>query len=302
MKLFAPEGAAPPSPGPWTEARLRRAMANEEVLTAVVHRCDAAHMLHLRLGGIRCRIPLAEAALGPGGGPPRAAAAAACVGRPVCFHVTALTEDEAGLCALGSRRAVQAEALAAYLAGLRPGDILPGVVTGLAHFGAFCDLGQGVTGLLPAGRIAVSHTRDAAERFRPGQRLYAVVQSTEGGRITLSHRELLGTWRDNAARFAPGQVVPGIARSVMPYGTFIELTPNLSGLCEAEPRLEPSERVSVRIKSIQPERRKIKLAVVHRLPPSAAPPSYRYFRREGHMDFWQYAPALREKAPILTCF
>ena len=37
-------------------------------------------------------------------------------------------------------------------------------------------------------------------------------------RIVLSHRELLGTWLENAARFRVGETVPGIVRSCKPYG------------------------------------------------------------------------------------
>ena len=56
----------------------------------------------------------------------------------------------------------------------------------------------------------------------------------DSGRISLSHKELLGTWKENADRFHVGETVSGIVRSVESYGVFIELSPNLAGL--AEPR------------------------------------------------------------------
>ena len=34
-------------------------------------------------------------------------------------------------------------------------------------------------------------------------------------------KELLGTWQENAARFAAGQTVVGVVRSVESYGVFI---------------------------------------------------------------------------------
>lgn len=61
-----------------------------------------------------------------------------------------------------------------------------------------------------------------------------VRQVEPNGRVALSHKELLGSWEENAALFSPGETVAGVIRSSESYGVFIELTPNLAGL--AEPR------------------------------------------------------------------
>ncbi len=303
MKLYLPEGKGLAASRPQlTPAGLRRAMERGTVLEAVAVRCDEDHALWLELGEAVGKIPREEAALGVREGTVRETAILSRVGRPVCFCVTGLRQTPEGLLALCSRRLAQQPAQQSLLDGLRPGDILPAVVAGLAPFGAFCDLGRGVLGLLPNAGIAVSRTEHAAERFVLGQEIVVAARRVEAGRITLSHRELLGTWMDNAVRFAPGQIVPGVVRSVMPYGAFVELRPNLSGLCPPREGLRPGDRVSVRIGSIQPERRKIKLSIVAKLPPAAQPPHYDYVRRSGHMDFWQYAPPCGEKPPILTCF
>ena len=76
-------------------------------------------------------------------------------------------------------------------------------------------------------------------------------------RISLSHKELLGTWEENAAFFNAGDTVEGIVRGIEPYGVFVELTPNLSGLSEPRDGLREGERVCVYIKSIIPEKMKI---------------------------------------------
>ena len=303
MKRYEPEGLAR-SGVPMTEMRLRQAMERGTVLEAMVTHCDAAHTLYLDLGEAQGRICREEAAVGVAEGTARETAVLSLVGRVVCFRVMELSQTTDGLIAGCSRRLPQQEARDTYLETLHPGDILPAVVTGLARFGAFCDIGRGVTALLPTGWITVTHTEDASERFSLGQQIVTVVREVADGRIALSHRELLGTWRDNAAQFAPGQVTPGIVRGVMPFGVFVELTPNLAGLCEPRTDLQRGERVSVLIRSIQPEKQTIKLSVVSKLPPSAEPPRYRYVRRTGHIDFWQYAPTASENGgtPILTCF
>ena len=111
-----------------------------------------------------------------------------------------------------------------------PGDTSPH----LESFGAFVDLGCGFTSLIPLENLSVSRVSHPSDRFRAGQDILAAVTGVDAAscRFYLTHKELLGTWLENAARFAPGSAVPGIVRGVKEYGIFIELTPNLSGLAE----------------------------------------------------------------------
>lgn len=117
-----------------------------------------------------------------------------------------------------------------------------------------------------------------------GQRIFAVVQEIDRAarRITLSHKELLGTWLENAADFRPGDTVTGILRGKHPYGQFVELTPNLSGLTDTPQALPEGSAVSVRIRSIQPERQKIRLQVIRVLGPAGVPdaPPLPHHRRQ----------------------
>lgn len=93
----------------------------------------------------------------------------------------------------------------------------------------------------------------------------------EKNRITLTHRELLGTWEENAAAFCAGDTVPGIVRSVEDYGIFIELTPNLAGLAEPRPGVYPGQRATVTIKSLNPARMKVKLILIDSFDQPARP-------------------------------
>jgi len=303
MRRFKPEGnLIAASRRNWTLDSLSRAQERGEVLEAFVTRCDADHTLWMDLGEIKGCIPRQEAVLGLQDGTAKEIAVLSRVGRPVCFRVIDIRETVDGPIVECSRRLAQQEALDYMKGTLRPGDIIQATVSGLAKFGAFCDIGRGITALLPSAYISVARTRDANERFYLGQEIHAAVKSVEKDRFVLSHRELLGSWRDNAALFAESQAVPGTVRGVMPFGIFVELTPNLCGLCEYRDDLKFGDRVSVWIKSIQAETQKIKLAVISKLPPEKTDPEYHYFRRTGHLDFWQYAPAIGGKEPILTCF
>ena len=121
----------------------------------------------------------------------------------------------------------------------------------------------------------------------------AVIKSIdyETTRIYVSHKELLGTWEENTARFEVGQTVAGIVRSIESYGIFVELAPNLAGLAEYRDGITPGQRAAVYIKNIIPEKMKIKLVLVDAYG-GTAPLDYRfdYFETGTHLDKWIYSP------------
>ena len=96
--------------------------------------------------------------------------------------------------------------------------------------------------------------------------------------------------------------MPVIVRGVMDYGCFVELTPNLSGLTDRREDLQEGDAVSVTIRSIRPERMKIKLQVIEKLPEQAALPTLSYRITDGVLERWVYSPAGYEGAPIATDF
>ena len=301
-KLYPPEGLRPPVP--LTLDRLREALEAGDILEAPVQRCGVDHTLCLSLGGVRGRIPREEAVAPWISGAERDIAVLSRVGKPTCFTVTALEADAKGApAALLSRRAAQEKAIAYFLEHLEPGSILTGRITRLESFGAFVDVGCGIVAMLPIEHISVSRISHPKDRFQEGQKILAAVWALdrEARRITLTHRELLGTWMDNASRFRPGETVRGVVRTVKDYGSFIELAPNLSGLADAKERLSPGDGVSVYIKSIRPERMKIKLQVIEKLPP-APPEPIRYQISDGKLDRWVYSPPNYEKQPVETVF
>ena len=119
----------------------------------------------------------------------------------------------------------------------------------------------------------------------------AVIKSVENGRISLSHKELLGTWEENAAGFSAGETVAGIVRSVENYGVFVELAPNLAGLAESKEGVRVGQQASVYIKSIIPEKMKIKLIIIDAFDCRYAPQKPVYFCEEAHIDRFLYSPA-----------
>ncbi len=271
---------------------LRKAMDEDKTLEARVTVCDSAHNLILDLGCCRGLIPRSHTVLGIDTGATRDIAIISRVNKPVSFLVTGFETDTQGnTIVLGSRRLLQERCRERYLNALSPGDIIPAKVTHLESFGCFVDVGCGVTSLIPIDSISVSRISHPRDRFYCGQEIFAVVRSAdELGRLTLTHKELLGTWEENAALFRPGETVAGIVRSVEKYGVFIELTPNLAGLAETREEVTPGQHASVYIKSLLPDKMKVKLIIVDAFDAAYPPEPPRYQLTQGHIDRWRYSP------------
>ena len=198
--------------------------------------------------------------------------------------------------AILSRRKVQQECAEEYINNLLPGDIIDARITHNESFGSFCDIGCGISALLPIDSISVSRIPHPDVQFSVNTMIKAVVKSVdEFGRVTLSHKELLGTWKENAEKFRAGQTVGGIVRSIEKYGVFIELSPNLAGLAEYSGDVREGDSASVYIKSINPEKMKIKLSIVDSFPEKNDPEPVKYFYDGDHIDLWQYSPDFAEK-------
>lgn len=302
-RLFPPEGLTP-QPALTLKA-LRSAQEHHTILEAAVQRCDAQHTLHIPLGSVTGILPRAEAIAPWISGAYRDIAVLSKVGKRICFTVKSIETDEKGSAvALLSRRDVQEQAYEYFSEHLIPGSVVTAVVTHLASFGVFADIGCGIIAMLPIEHISVSRISHPKDRFRPGQKILAAIHSVdpERHRFTLTHKELLGNWMENASWFHPGDTVQGIVRSVKDYGSFVELTPNLSGLMDTKDGMAPGDRVSVFIKSIHPERSKIKLQLIERLPPLPDPDPLRYQITDGVLEHWVYSPANSERPIIETVF
>jgi len=267
------------------------AMERSEILEARAVLCDRGHNLTVELPVMKGIIPREEGALGIREGTVRDIAVISRVGRAVCFVITDIFTDEEGKkTALLSRAEAQRRCVDSYISRLTVGDVIPARITHLEPFGAFCDIGCGVVALMPIDTISVSRIEHPDERFTVGMDIKAVIKSKVGTRITLSHKELLGTWEENASRFSVGDTVTGIIRSVENYGAFVELAPNLAGLAELRDNISVGDTAAVYIKSILPQKMKIKLIIIDSFRDTAPLSQPEYFIAEGHIDRFVYSP------------
>lgn len=273
-----------------TVSSLSDAMREGRILEGRARICDSEHNLIVDLNGIQGVIPREEGAIGIREGTVRDIALISRVNRPVCFVITEIQKNGSQFRAILSRRKAQEKCMQEYIEPLLPGDVVDARITHLEPFGAFADIGCGIITLLPIDGISISRIEHPRERFFPDMDIRAVIKNRENGKITLSHKELLGSWLENAALFSAGETVAGIVRSVESYGIFVELTPNLAGLAESRPGVLPGQQASVYIKSILPARMKIKLVIIDTFDYHYKPLPPKYYFEGKHMDVFQYSP------------
>ena len=226
--------------------------------------CDYNHNLIVDMGCCRGVIPREEGALGIKEQTVRDIAIISRVNKPVCFLITAMEYDENGTVRpVLSRRAAQQRCRSEYIEQLTVGEIIPARVTHLENFGCFVDIGCGLPSLISIDQISVSRISHPHDRFAVGEHIYAVVKAMEPA---------------------------GIIRSVEDYGVFVELTPNLAGLAEPCEGVRAGQHAGVYIKSILPEKMKIKLIIVDAFDAPYSPQPVQYFLTEGVLRRWRYSP------------
>lgn len=279
-----------------TVEKLKKATIHRQVLCAVALAYEKGVGLHFNLDGIKGIMPFDQVVYSPDGSETKEAAVVTRVNKKVCFEVTDIKYENDIPVAYLSRKAVQEKAFAKYISCLVPGDIIGCTVTHIDSFGVFCDIGCGITALLPIDFISVSRISGPADRFVTGQNIRACIRSkSSGGRIVLTHKELLGTWAENAAMFRRQTTAVGIVRSIEDYGVFIELTPNLAGLAEVCDTVAPGDVVEVYIKSILPDKMKVKLVIMNKLANRQINRDIMYFTDSGHIDRWDYSDGNAKK-------
>lgn len=274
----------------------------EKILEAPCIVCNSDHDLVIDLGCMRGIIPREEGAIGIAEGTTKDIALISRVNKPVCFVVTDFDHDENGIVrAVLSRRKAQEMCENNYISSLSTGDIISARVTHLEQFGCFVDIGCGIPSLIPIDLISVSRISHPSDRFFVGQDIKAIVKSFDNDRICLTHKELLGTWEQNAALFKQGETVTGIVRSIEEYGVFIELSPNLAGLAEPRDDVRVNQYAGVYIKAIIPEKMKVKLIIVNAFDNAYHNNELNYFINSGHIDKWVYSSNSSNKM-IMTEF
>jgi small subunit ribosomal protein S1 len=158
---------------------------------------------------------------------------------------------------------------------LKVGDIVTGRVTSLRDFGAFVDIG-GLEGLLPVSEIGWGHVEDIKSHLEVGQQVELAVLKLDwdNDRFSFSLKQTMpDPWQQAVARFPEGSFHTGRVARLTNFGAFVTLAEGIDGLIHIgalaggrrinHPRevIGEGEMVEVRIEGVDPERKRISLAL-----------------------------------------
>ena len=155
---------------------------------------------------------------------------------------------------------------------LKPGEVRKGIVSNLANFGAFVDLG-GADGLVHISQLAWSRVNHPSEVLHVGQEVEVQVISVDKDKkkIALSiKRAEVDPWTTVEQRYTPGQVVTGTVTKIAPFGAFARIEDGIEGLIhlsELTPGVDPKTvlhegaQLQLRILRIDAERRRLGLSL-----------------------------------------
>lgn len=187
------------------------------------------------------------------------------------------------------------------LDALKEGDIYDGVISSIADFGAFVDLG-GADGLIHLSELSWNRVNHPGEVVKVGDKVKVQILSidTDRRRIGLSMRRLAPQpWEVVSNTYEVGQVVRGRITKLVNFGAFARIgdsgVEGLIHISELSDRrvnhpkevVNEGEEYDLRIIRIDSDKRRLGLSLKQALPPEAA----------GDLD-WQIAPSDAADEPV----
>ncbi len=156
------------------------------------------------------------------------------VGETYHFRIIEFNTEQGNV--VVSRRIIleqERKAMAAQVReGLKPGQILTGVVKKLMPFGAFVDIG-GLDGLVHISEIAWERIENPADYLTEGQTISVKVLKfdEDRDRLALSIKEATrDPWSTIAEKFPEGSLIDGTVTRLERFGAFVRVTPGVEGL------------------------------------------------------------------------
>lgn len=265
--------------------RLQLSFDNNEVIEAKVINYNKGGLL-VNLDGVRGFVPSSQVS-GISRGPEtqKQSDMAKMVGASMPLKVIEINRNRNRLI-LSERQAVQEVREGRkdeLLTTLKEGDVRTGVVTSIADFGAFVDIG-GADGLVHLSELSWSRVKHPSEVLKPGDkvRVYILSVDNDRKRIALSiKRTQSEPWSTVNERYQLGQVVEGTITQLASFGAFARIEDGVEGLIHVSemgdgrvqhPRdvVGEGDVVKARIIRIDPARKRMGLSM--RQPGDAAEP------------------------------
>lgn len=182
--------------------------------------------------------------------------------------------------------------------------VVSGRITKLMDFGAFCELEEGVEGLIPISEMSyerrINHPKEVVSE-NDVVKVRVLKTEPERKRISLSIKRLQDDpWIGAQVRWPVNSVVDGTVKRITEFGAFLELVPGVEGLLHiselSDTRvhsvsevLKEGDAVQAKVVSVEEERCRISLSIKQ----LAASPDY-----TGHEAAEPEKPKPKRKKPL----
>jgi small subunit ribosomal protein S1 len=121
----------------------------------------------------------------------------------------------------------------ALLDTLNKGDLVKGIVRNITDFGAFIDIGGGITGLLHITDMSWGRINHPNEVMKINDELDVKVLDFDKKtiKVSLGYKQTMANpWDSVEEKYPEGSVIKGKVVNIMPYGVFVELEKGIEGL------------------------------------------------------------------------
>jgi Ribosomal protein S1 len=157
---------------------------------------------------------------------------------------------------------------------IKPGEKRTGLVSRLAKFGAFVDLG-GLDGLIHISELSWKRVNDPSEVVSVGDtvEVYVLSVDKDKNKISLALKDASGNpWGNVVKKYKIGDVLDGSVSKFLSFGAFVEIEPGVEGLVHiseisqeriAKPDdvLSIGQKVKVKILDINEKENKMSLSI-----------------------------------------
>jgi len=189
------------------------------------------------------------------------------------LEVKILDVSQKGEQVILSEKAKDSEKIKEILKNYRVGDLVEGKITGLTDFGAFFRFDpENLEGLIHISELDWKIIENPAEVVKVGDILKTKIIDISGDKVFFSLKALKkDPWQEIGKKYKKGDIVSGKVTKLNPFGAFVQLTPEIQGLChisefgdrtKMKEELKVGEKYNFQILEIKPEEHRMSLKLV----------------------------------------
>lgn len=184
-----------------------------------------------------------------------------------------------------SEKAKETGKIREILKNYKTGDVVEGEITGIVGFGVFIkfplvdsiqkkrkETEESLEGLIHISELDWKIIEDPSEIVKVGQRVKAKIVDIVDDRVSLSLKALKkDPWEGIEEKYKKGDIVSGKITKFNPFGTFVQISPKIQGLCHVsefgsvkkmEEKLKVGEKCQFKILLIDPKEHRMTLQLI----------------------------------------